>query len=87
MSLKYQFFQKLWSNVNEKMTYKDWNQVKSDISDQEYWRAYTNTPWVRPHNKAIELLCKIKMPKSTTGCRIKSFIPVEKTYVEKLRDI
>ena len=46
-----------------------------------------NTPWVKPHNKAIELLCKIKMSKSTTGCRIKSFIPVEKTYVEKLRDI
>ena len=30
---------------------------------------------------------KIKMPKSTTGCRIKSFLPVENMNVEKLRDI
>ena len=29
---------------------------------------------------------KIKMPKSTTGCRIKSFIPVENMNVEKLID-
>ena len=26
------------------------------------------------------------MPKSTTGCRIKSFIPVENMNVEKLRE-
>ena len=30
---------------------------------------------------------KIKMPKSTTGCWIKSFIPVENMNVAKLRDI
>ena len=28
---------------------------------------------------------KIKMPKSSTGCRIKTFIPVENMNVEKLR--
>ena len=30
---------------------------------------------------------KIKMPKSSTGCRIKSIIPVENMNIEKLRDI
>ena len=28
---------------------------------------------------------KIKMPKSTTGCRIKCFIPIENMNVEKCR--
>ena len=28
---------------------------------------------------------KIKMPKSTTGCRIRSFIPIEKMSVERCR--
>ena len=48
--------------------------------------VFTNTPWVKLH-RTIELLCKMKMPKRTTGCRIKSFIPVENTNVEKVRDI
>ena len=29
---------------------------------------------------------KIKMPKSTAGCRVKSFIPTENINIEKLRD-
>ena len=45
-------------------------------------RIHRRGRWTKPSNCSN----RIKMPKSTTGCQIKSFIQVENMNVEKLRD-
>ena len=50
-----------------------------------YQSVFKNTPRGKLH-KASNYSDEIKMLKSITGCRIKSFIPVENMNVKKLID-